>query len=94
MAKKSRHEFYQEGRSLLIRARLYRFFAVAFAFTGLAVFIYFYFTNVEGHLLAVLTRPTVIAAVLLPFLPAAALSFIASRTEARFYNYLEKHKTQ
>ena len=88
----SKHEIYQEARSLLIRARLYRYIAVAFAFTGLAVFLFMYFTSIEGHLLEAVTHPSIIGAILFPFLPAAVLSFMASRTEAKFYAFLEKHK--
>ncbi|MCB1557058.1 MAG: hypothetical protein KDJ15_07075 [Alphaproteobacteria bacterium] len=88
----SQFEIYQEARSLLIRARLYRYCAVAFTFTGLAVFIFIYFHNVEGYLLEALTRPTVLAAIFTPFLPAIVLSLMASQMERRFRRFLDKHK--
>ncbi len=90
----SKHEFYEEARSLLIRSRLYRYVAVTFALIGLAVFIFIYFSSVEGHLLEALRRPFIVGALLFPFLPAVVLSLMASRTEDKFYSFVEKNREE
>lgn len=72
------------ARSLLIKARLYRFFALAFAFTGVAVFVTLYMRDVHGQLLEALRDPSIVGLVLLPFLPSVILSYMAQKTERQF----------
>ena len=82
-----------QARVLLIKTRLYRFFALAFAFTGLLVFLYLYFKNVEGHLLEALRNPLFVFILLVPFMPAAILAWKAERIEKQFYALLQGSPT-
>lgn len=72
----------------MLKARLLRFFAFVFACVGIVVFIALYFQNVEGSFLSALTNPFIVTIILVPFLPAAVLSFMASRAERQ---YLDKY---
>lgn len=73
----------------MLKARILRFFAFIFACVGILVFVVLYIQNVEGTFLSALTNPFVVTIILVPFLPAAVLSFVASRLERQ---YLDKHK--
>ena len=72
----------------MLKARLLRFFAFVFACGGIVVFIALYFQNIQGSFLSALTNPFVVTIILVPFLPAAVLSFMASRLERQ---YLDKY---
>lgn len=72
------------ARSLLIKSRLYRFFALSFALMGVVIFLFLYFKHVEGQLFEALRDPTIIAIVLFPFLPAIVLSLMAQGLERKF----------
>lgn len=78
----------KKARELLLKTRIYRFFAAAFAFAGLTVFLILYFRNVEGNVLDALSRPSIVAILLLPFLPAAVLSWMSARLESKFFDLL------
>ena len=76
----------KEARELLMKARVYRFFALAFAFFGLVIFLFLYFKHIDGRLLEALTNLKTVFIILIPFLPAAVLTALASRTEGKFYD--------
>ena len=77
-----------KARELVLKARLFRFFSFVFACAGVIVFVALYFQNIQGSFLSALTNPFVITIILVPFLPAAVLSFKASRLERQ---YLDKY---
>lgn len=81
------------ARSLLIKSRLYRFFALAFALIGVVVFLILYFKNVEGHLFEALMHPSIIAMILIPFLPAVVLSLMAQHLEQKFMKLAKPEET-
>lgn len=91
------HEWEQKrllARSLLIKSRLYRFFALAFALTGVVVFITLYMRDVHGHLLEAVRDLSIVGLVLLPFLPAVLLSYLAQRTERQFAALVTKPEAE
>ena len=73
-----------KARELVLKAKIFRFFALVFALAGMVIFVVLYFQNVEGAFLSALTNPFIIFIVLVPFLPAAVLSFLASRLEREY----------
>lgn len=73
-----------EARILLMKAKIFRILAGIFALAGLLVFIILYMQNVDGAFLSSLTNPFIIVIILIPFLPAAVLSFRASRMEKEY----------
>ena len=75
---------------LLMKARVYRMIGMVFAFVGLATFMILYFRHIEGNILGALSSPSLIVIILVPFLPAAVLSWMAVRMESRFYSLVHK----
>lgn len=78
----------REARELLIKTRIYRFFALTFAAFGMVIFLLVYFRNLDGRILAALTEVKTVVLILVPFLPAAVLAALAAKTEAKFYDLL------
>ena len=80
-----------KGRELVLKARLLRLFALIFAIAGLGVFLVLYVQNIEGTFFSALTNPFIITIVIIPFLPAVVLSWIARRVERKYIDtYLDK----
>jgi hypothetical protein len=75
-------------REVMLKARLLRGFALIFAIAGLLVFLVLYVRNVQGSFFSALTNPFVITIILVPFLPAIVLSWLAGHTERQ---YAKKH---
>lgn len=63
-------------------------FALAFAVLGLLLFGVIYSRHAGGNALAALKDIRTVTIILVPFLPAAALSFIANRAEKKFFALL------
>ncbi len=78
-----------ENRLLLQKAKLYRTFSLVFVTVGIFVFCFMYINNVDGRLMQALRDPFTIGIFMIPFLPAAVLTFIADRFEKK---YLEATK--
>jgi len=77
-----------------IKARLYRFMSILFVTLGIFIFCIMYIQNVEGQLLSALKDPMVISIFLVPFLPAAVLSFLADKAEKKYAQLLQKEKSK
>ncbi len=78
-----------QARNYLIKAKFYRFFAIVFAVVGLVLFTYLYFEKVSGHFFEAIKEPWLVLIILIPFLPAAILSWIASRMEKKLMKVIE-----
>lgn len=83
-----------EAREMLLKARVYRLFAIVFAIAGLAVFCILYARNVEGTFFSSLTNPFMVVMVLFPFLPALVLSLRASKMEREYAKKFLQTKSQ
>ena len=65
--------------------------ALLAAIAGLGVFLVLYVQNIEGTFFSALTNPFIITIVIIPFLPAVVLSWIARRVERKYIDtYLDK----
>lgn len=53
------------------------------------MFLVLYFKNVEGRLVEALHNPMTIAVLLLPFLPAIVMTFLAERARSKFISFLQ-----
>jgi len=76
----------------LVKSKLYRFMSLLFITIGIFVFCVMYVQNVEGKLLQALKDPMVITVFLVPFFPAAVLSFLADRSEKKYIKMLQAQK--
>ena len=88
-----RKKLKRDARELLIKARLYRFFAMTFALFGVVIFLFLYFKHIDGRLLEAMTNIKTVIIILVPFLPAAVLAALASRTENKFYDIVHNQES-
>lgn len=72
------------ARNLLMKAKLYRMFALFFAVMGVVIFISLFLSHIDGDFFHALRDPKTIAVILVPFLPAVVLSLMAQKTERQF----------
>jgi xanthine/uracil/vitamin C permease (AzgA family) len=83
----------EDARQILMKAKLFRLFALLFAFVGVLLFIALYLRHVDGSFLSSLRNPFIVLIFLLPFLPALALSLLAGKIESDYKRkYLKKDK--
>lgn len=73
-----------KAQEMILKARLLRLVATVFAIVGLIIFLVLYAQNVEGTFFSAMTNPFIIAIIIVPFLPAAVLSWLARRIERQY----------
>jgi len=74
----------------LQKSKLYRTFSLVFVTIGIFVFCFMYVNNVDGRLLQALRDPFTIGIFMIPFLPAAALTYVADRFEKKYLEATQK----
>ena len=79
-------------RELVIKSKLYRFFGLMFAGVGVLIFLAIFFQGYGGDIGEAAKEPTFILIVLIPFMPALVLSWVAGATEKKALASLEKDK--
>lgn len=77
------------AQEYLIKAKLYRFMSLVFVTLGIFIFCALYVQNVEGKLMEALKDPMIITIFLVPFFPAAVLSFLADGAEKKYKKMTE-----
>lgn len=88
MAKeKTAHEY-------LVKVKLYRFVSLLFVTLGIFIFCIMYVQNVEGKLIQALRDPMTITVFLVPFIPAAVLTFLADSAEKKYKKLIEKEQAK
>jgi hypothetical protein len=61
--------------------------ALVFAVIGLLLFVFMYVRYIEGRFYDAMQEPSTILFLVVPFMPAAVLSFLASRLEKKLASY-------
>lgn len=79
----------QAPREALIKAKVYRFASLLFVTIGIVIFCVLYIKNVDGRLVEAMRNPLTVFIFLVPFLPAAVLTFLADRAEKRYTSLME-----
>lgn len=79
-------------RALLIKARFYHLCALVFAMIGIVLFGYLFFLNTKGNIVTALADPATVVILLVPFLPAAVLSWMGAAAEKKVIAMLEAQK--
>jgi hypothetical protein len=74
----------------LVKSKLYRFMSLLFVTLGIFVFCAMYVQNVEGRLIQALKDPMIISVFLIPFFPAAVLTFLADSCEKKYKQLTQK----
>ncbi len=78
-------------RQLLFTAKILQFCADIFAVFGIFLFAYIYFKNFHENPFGALKSPYFIVTVLIPFIPAAFLAFLASKKRKEIRQMLEQN---
>lgn len=81
-----------EARKYLIKARVYHIMALIFAVIGLILFIFMYMQYIKGRFYEAIQDPSIIVFMLVPFIPAAVLSFLANRLDKKLMHYVDSDK--
>lgn len=79
-------------RMMLIKAKMLQMCADIFAVLGMFLFIYIYLSEYQNNVDKAMRDPTFILTILMPFLPAALLAFIASRKRKKIRALVEQEK--
>ncbi len=66
---------------------------MVFVAVGLLIFVQLYLTNVEGRITEALRDPLIIFIFIVPFLPAAVLSLLATRLERKLIAAIKKEES-
>ena len=77
------------AQEYMIKAKLYRFMSLLFVTLGVVVFCAMYIQRVEGRVLEALKDPMIIAIFLIPFVPAAVLTYLADGAEKKYKKMTE-----
>ena len=80
------------AQEYLIKSKLYRFVSLFFVTLGVLIFCVMYVQNVEGRLIEALKDPMTIFIFLVPFVPAAVLTFLADGAEKKYKKMIEAQK--
>ncbi|MBL8637667.1 MAG: hypothetical protein JNN09_04140 [Alphaproteobacteria bacterium] len=75
-----------------MKAKVYRFASLLFVTIGIILFCVMYVKNVDGRLVEALRNPLTIFIFLVPFVPAAVLSFLADRAEKKYSDAMSSTK--
>lgn len=77
-------------RELLIFAKIMQFCADIFAVFGIFLFAYIYFVHWQQNPIAALKDPFFIATILIPFMPAAVMAYLAAKKRKEIRSLLEE----
>ena len=78
-----------ELRKLLIAAKVYQIFADVLAVFGILLFAYIYFAHYKDNAFAALQDPFFVVTILIPFIPAAVMAWLASGKRRKVRAMLE-----
>lgn len=81
----------EQIRELLLTAKILQFCADIFAVFGVFLFAYIYFKNFHENPFAALSSPYFIVTVLIPFIPAAFLAYLAARKRSQIRQMIEQN---
>lgn len=82
----------EQLRALLITAKVLQFCADIFAVFGVFLFAVIYFKIYQSNPMAAIHDPTFIVTILIPFIPAAALAWAASRKRRQIRMIVEQNE--
>ncbi len=85
------NELRQELRKLLIAAKVYQIFADVLAVFGIVLFAYIYLAHYKDNAFAALRDPFFVVTILIPFIPAAVMAYLASNKRRKIRALLEQN---
>ncbi len=84
----------EQVRGLLIKAKVLQFCADIFAVFGIFLFAFIYFNHFKDNPIMALRDPFFVVTILIPFIPAAVLAFLASSKRRQIRALLEQSQKQ
>ncbi len=84
-------ELRQELRKLLIAAKVYQIFADILALFGTCLFAYIYLAHYKDNPFAAIKDPFFVVTILVPFIPAAVMAYLASDKRRKIRTLLEQN---
>lgn len=84
----------QELQVMAVTANVLNFCATLFTFFGIVMFAYLYLSHYRDDPLRALTDPVFVVTILIPFLPAAVMSWAAARKRKQIKALLEQSGQQ
>lgn len=75
---------------MLIYAKVMQFFADIFAVFGIFLFIYIYLKHYQNNPMAALKDPFFVVTILLPFIPASVMAYLAAKMRSDIRAMLEQ----
>ncbi len=79
----------EQLRRLLFTAKIYQFCADIFAIFGVCLFAYIYFENYRNNPAAAIKDPFFVVTILLPFIPAALMAWMAAKERKKIKALIE-----
>ncbi|MBN8521096.1 MAG: hypothetical protein J0L77_04255 [Alphaproteobacteria bacterium] len=76
-------------REMLIRSKFYRLAASVFALVGIGLLMVLMSQYIQGDMFSALKDPFILLILVIPFLPAVVLSWLATKAEKKFNDALE-----
>ena len=80
----------EQIRVLLITSKVLQMCADIFAVMGIFLFAYIYFTHFRDNPLMAIRDPYFVVTILIPFIPAAFMAWLASRKRKKIRQLLEQ----
>lgn len=81
----------QEIRRLLIAAKVFQIFADILAVFGIFLFAYIYLNEYKDNPFAAIRDPFFVVTILIPFVPAAVMAYLASSKRRKIRTLLEQN---
>lgn len=78
------------AKQLFLKVRLYKFFGLVFAGIGICILFTIFVYTYEGNILLMAKEPSAFLVVIIPFLPAFVLAWIADGASKKALMILEK----
>ena len=79
-----------QAKLFLIKAKIYKWVAIASLVIGTGIFLALYITQLEGDIMLALHQPAFIIMMVFPFLPAIVFSFFSNSAQKKADVLLEQ----
>jgi Na+-transporting methylmalonyl-CoA/oxaloacetate decarboxylase beta subunit len=80
----------EQIRVLLITSKVLQFCADIFAVFGIFLFAYIYFQHFQADPMSAIKNPAFVVILLVPFIPAAVMAYLASQKRRKIRQLLEQ----
>jgi hypothetical protein len=79
-----------EAKEYLMKAKIYRLFAIVSALVGLGLFLFLFFHMTHGNVMEIANNPMAVVILVFPFIPAFIFSRTSRNAEKKLKSLLEE----